>query len=211
MRTMSRGLLLLVSGLTLIPMADAVAQRRRGLVDVSPSHERHGFWIAPGFAAGEDAFRLSNVSSDYGDGLTKPTFSLGIGGTVNPQFRLGAEMKVWADQYFDSAIDAEVTESLFGLLMVGQFYPARRLGLFVKGGLGVSRSGVDVEFGDGVGEWGFSTLVGAGYEFRVGRNLFITPFADLMHHRSSERNDPDGTLHERLISFGVNLTIQAGR
>ncbi|MGH7560415.1 MAG: outer membrane beta-barrel protein [Gemmatimonadales bacterium] len=211
MRNVTRAVLASLGLLLLVPASDALAQRRRGLVDVSHSHERHGLWLAVGLAAGEDAYRFSAVSEDYGEGLTKPTFSLGIGGTVNPHLRLGGELKVWADEYFDEVAGADVTESLVGGLLVAQVYPARSFGLFLKGGVGISRSGVDVEFGDGTGETGFATLVGAGYELRVGRNFFITPMVDLMHHRSSERGDPNGTLHERLISFGVNLTFQPGR
>jgi hypothetical protein len=208
MRKPIRGLLVLVGVLTLLPVGEAVAQRRRGLVDVSPDHARHGFWLAVGLAAGGDSWRFSD-EAEYTETLWKPTFSLALGGTVNPHFRLGGELKVWADEYFDEVEQVEVTESLVGALLVGQFYPSRRLGLFLKGGVGVSRSGTDVEFGDGTGETGFSTLLGAGYEARLGRNIFITPYVDLMQHRSSERNQP--TLHERLVSVGVNMTFQVGR
>jgi hypothetical protein len=178
------------------------------LVDVSPDHARHGFWLSVGLAAGGDSWRFSD-ETEYTETLWKPTFSLALGGTVNPHFRLGGELKVWADEYFDEFEQVEVTESLVGALLVGQFYPSRRLGLFLKGGVGISRSGADVEFGDGTGETGFSTLIGAGYEARLGRSIFITPYIDLMQHRSSDRNAP--TLHERLVSIGVNLTFQAGR
>jgi hypothetical protein len=208
MRKPIRGLLVLVGVLTLLPVGEAAAQRRRGLVDVSPDHARHGFWLSVGLAAGGDSWRFSD-EPDYTETLWKPTFSLALGGTVNPHFRLGGELKVWADEYFDEFEQVEVTESLVGALLVGQFYPSRRLGLFLKGGVGVSRSGVDVDFGEGTGETGFSTLLGAGYEARLGRNIFITPYVDLMQHRSSERNAP--TLHERLVSFGVNMTFQIGR
>jgi len=208
MRKPIRGLLVLVGVLTLLPVGEAVAQRRRGLVDVSPDHARHGFWLAVGLAAGGDSWRFSD-EPDYTETLWKPTFSLALGGTVNPHFRLGGELKVWADEYFDEFEQVEVTESLVGALLVGQFYPSRRLGLFLKGGVGVSRSGADVEFGEGTGETGFSTLIGAGYEARLGRNIFITPYVDLMQHRSSERDAP--TLRERLVSIGVNMTFQMGR
>jgi len=208
MRNAIRGLLALAGVLVLIPVGEASAQRRRGLVDVSPDHARHGFWLSVGLAAGGDSYRFSG-EPDYSDELWKPTFSLALGGTVNPHFRLGGELKVWADEYFDDVEQVEVTESLVGAMLVGQFYPSRRLGLFLKGGAGISRSGVDIEFGDGTGETGFATLLGAGYEARLGRNIFITPYVDFMQHRSSERNQP--TLHERLVSFGVNMTFQVGR
>lgn len=214
MRTQTRGLLMVVGLLAALPLGDAAAQRRRGLVDVSPAHARHGFWFSAGLAAGGESSRFSNDPAGYNETLYKPTLSLALGGTVNPNFRLGGEMKIWSDEYYDAIADANVTETLFGALLVGQFYPSRSMGLFLKGGGGVSRVGTSVGdgfFGDDVGEWGFAYLVGAGYEARVGRNVFITPFVDLMHHRSSQRGDPLGTLHDRLVSFGVNITFQAGR
>jgi hypothetical protein len=44
--------------------------------------------------------------------------------------------------------------------------------------------------------------------------LFLTPTIDLMQHRSESRDDLGGTLpalYERLVTFGVALTIQPGR
>jgi hypothetical protein len=219
MRTPLRGLLVLVGVLTLIPPGEAAAQRRRGLVDVSPDHERHGFWLSLGVGAGWENFRLSNVEGCNGqigddfrcDDLAKPSFNLGLGGTVNSHLRLGAEINGWVNEYNDFDTGADVTETLIGVLLVGQVYPLRQLGAFVKGGLGISRSAVSTE-GDNVGETGFSTLLGIGYEIRLGRSVFLTPMATVMQHRSDPgNNDPDGVLRERVATLGVNVTFQPGR
>ena len=78
--------------------------------------------------------------------------------------------------------------------------------------LGISRSGSDIEGpGGSVGETGFAWLGGVGYEIRLGRNIFLTPVASVMQHSSGDRDDPDGTLRERVYLIGVGLTFQPGR
>lgn len=202
---------LVALALVLGTFSDAVAQRRRGLVDVTPRDGRHGFWINLGLGAGTESYRFDD-EANYSEGLTKPTFNLRLGGTVSPQLRLGAEVVAWADTRFDDG--DRVTEYLAGLLLIGQFYPARDLGLFLKGGGGFSRSGVDVVGPFDSHEDGFAWTAGLGYEIRLSRALFLTPTIDLMQHRSQQRDEtgaPLPALHERLVTFGVALTIQPGR
>jgi hypothetical protein len=196
-------------GLVLAGTADA--QRRRGLVDITPSGERHGFWLNLGFARGDEQYKFAG-DPDWTEGPAKPTFSLRLGGTVNPNFRLGGEVIGWTNR---TVVDGEsATEYLAGLLLIGQFYPSRRAGLFVKGGAGFSRSGVSVYGPGDSSEDGFAWTVGAGYEIRLSRSLFLTPTVDLMQHRS-DGSVIDGVrepaLYERLVSVGVALTIQPGR
>lgn len=200
--------LVLLTGLS----TAADAQRRRGLVDVTPRDGRHGFWINLGVGAGRESYRFAD-QNDYTTGLTKPTLSVRLGGTVNPNLRLGAELIGWSDTYNDDAGD-RVTEYLAGLLLIGQFYPARDLGLFLKGGAGLSRSGVNVAGPFDTHEDGFAWTAGLGYEIRLSRNLLLTPTVDLLQHRSERRSDQGGALpalHERLVTVGVALTIQPGR
>lgn len=202
--------LLLAATLT----ADGQAQRRRGLVDVSSSGERSGFWVSFGVGAGTESFKFDDDPS-YSAGLTKPAFTARLGGTVNPNLRLGAELTGWGDRHYDSNAQENVTTYLGGLMLVGQFYPSRRAGFFVKGGLGVTRSGEDVAGpGGDLHEDGFGYSVGAGYDIKLSRSVSITPTVDLLQHRSQTRNGV-GTLqpalHDRLLTVGVALTFQSGR
>jgi hypothetical protein len=215
MRNPTKYLLTFAAILVLIPGSDLLAQRRKGLVEVSQQHQRHGAWFSFSLGAGNDAYRYGNETGGYHSGLTKPSFALAVGGTVNPHLRLGGELNAWVNQYTDQN-GYSVTESLTGGLLVGQVYPVRDLGLYIKGGLGVSRSGADVNGGFGNGETGFAYLYGAGYEVKLARNFFLTPMVNLMYHRSSpgNRNDPtvgQGTLYERVFTMGVGLTFQPGR
>jgi hypothetical protein len=203
--------LLLAASLT----GTAGAQRRRGLVDVSSySGERHGFWANFGIGAGSESFKFDDTPS-YSSGLVKPAYSLRMGGTVNPNFRLGIELSGWADRHYDSQAQDNVTSYLGGLMLVGQFYPSQRAGFFLKGGVVVTRSGEDLAGpGGDLHEDGFGYTVGAGYEIKLNRSLAITPTIDLLQHRSQSR-DQSGVLqpalHDRLLTFGVALTVQSGR
>ena len=203
-------LLAMGAAIVLIPAPIATAQRRRGLVDVSHQHERHGAWLTFGLGAGRESYRFSKVPGGYSDEITKPSFWLAAGGTVNPNFRLGGEINAWVNEYNDQG--EQITESLVGFMLTGQVFPVRDLGLFAKGGIGITRSGSDIDFGIGSGETGFGYLVGAGYEIRLARNFFLVPSINLVKHASTaNRDDPDGTLHERVLTFGVGLTFQPWR
>lgn len=222
MRDTMKTLAALVAVLLLLPVSQAMAQRRRGLVDVSERSERHGFWINLGLAAGGENFRYANEEGCHGvvgtyqrcETLFKPSVSLALGGTVNPYLRLGGEINAWVYEH-NSLEFGHVTSYLVGGLITGQVYPVRRLGLFAKGGVGISRSGEEYSDYSGIGETGFSYLVGAGYEIRLARNFFLTPSVNLMHHVSSTAQDDDplnsGSFHERVLSVGIGLTFQPGR
>ncbi len=215
MRNTTKLLSAFAAVLVLVPASDALAQRRRGLVDISPENERHGAWLSFGLAAGAENYSYSNLPGGYArpSDLYKPSFFFAVGGTVNPHLRLGGEINAWVNEFRDPN-GFNVTESLVGGLLTGQVYPVRDLGLFIKGGLGISRSGSDVSGGISSGEVGFAYLYGAGYELKLARNFFLSPFVSVMNHHSSPGGgDPDnlGNLHERVINLGVGLTFQPGR
>ena len=213
--------------LLLIPASDALAQRRHGLVEISPRSERHGFWLTLGAGAGSENYRFDQVQVDSGgqfvkgtwqpDNITKPSFWIAAGGTVNPHLRLGGEINAWVDSHFVQPSGFDVTDYLVGGLLTGQVFPGTRSGFFMKGGLGFSKSGTYIDgcgYGSGCssGETGFAWLAGLGYEVRLGRTIFLTPAANFMMHRSNgARDDPQGALHERVFTIGVGLTFQPGR
>lgn len=213
MRNTTKALTAIAAILLLLPSSALLAQRRRGLVDVSPASERHGFWLSLGAGAGWERFRFDvDPPGTWSDDQAAPSLWIALGGTVNPHLRLGGEANVWVHEHFDDVSGFNVTSTLAAGLLTGQFYPARNLGLFIKGGLGISRSGEDIEGpGGGVGETGFAFLGGVGYEVRLGRNIFLSPVASLMWHSSGDRDAPEGNLHERVFVVGVGLTFQPGR
>lgn len=175
-------------------------------MDVS-GRSRHGFWGSFGIGAGAEAVDLVNPDDGlgYSDNLTKPTVQLRLGGTVNPHLRLGGELSSWVNSYYDSG---SVTESVSGLFGIAQFYPGRRAGFYLKGGLGLGRSALDYSGGPTISDYGWAAVLGAGYDIRVGRHLAITPTLDFQHHDYSGAQD--GGYRERIWAVGVGLTYQSG-
>jgi hypothetical protein len=174
----------------------------RGLVEVSDESGRHGFWGALGIGAGGEAFDLRD-GAGYSGELYRPTVSLRLGGTPSRYVRLGGEILGWIDD------QGRQTESITSFLFITQFYPAPQAGLYLKGGLGLGRNEVDFDDGFGVGDTGFAGLVGAGWEVRVGRRLYLNPAVDLVQHRYTGRGGD--RYRERIVNFGVGVLFQSGR
>jgi hypothetical protein len=200
MRTLRRGVLA-AAAILLLGGAATAQDAPRGLVEVS-DHGRHGFWGALGVGAGGEAFDLRD-GAGYSGELYRPTISLRLGGTPSRYVRLGGEVQGWIDD------QGSRTESLTSLLFITQFYPAPATGLYLKGGLGLGRSEVDFDEGFGIGDTGFAGLVGAGWEVRIGRRLYLNPAVDLIQHRYTGRGGD--RYRERIVNFGIGVLFQSGR
>jgi len=164
--------------------------------------DRAGFWGGFSIGAGGEAFDLRD-GAGYSEELYRPTVSLRLGGTVNQSLRLGGEVLAWIDEHDRSV------ESLTSVLFVGQLYPLRTSGLYLKGGLGLGRNAVEFDEGGGVGDTGFAGLLGAGWEVRMGRRWFLTPSVDVVEHRYTGRGNE--RYRERLVNFGLGVVFQSGR
>lgn len=198
------GTVMMALGLVALLGTDAAAQRR-GLVDVTPDHVRRGFWLDAGIGWGWEAWRFDGES--WVEPLGKPTFSFAAGGTPSGQLRIGGEATVWVNRYQDEGDN--VTETLGSVMAVARFFPARNLGLYLKGGAGLGVSAVDLEFGSGTSETGFAYVVGAGWEIPLSDRIFLAPAIDWYRHSFEQRGEP--TLHERLVNLNLRITAQLGR
>jgi hypothetical protein len=190
-----------VAVVLVVSSAAAAQDAPRGLVEVSESN-RGGFWAGLGLGAGGESFDLRD-GAGYSAELYRPTVSLRLGGTVGQQLRLGGEVLAWVND------QGGATESLTSFLFIGQVYPAATAGLYLKGGLGLGRNAVDFRDGYEVGDNGFAGLLGAGWELRVGRRLYLNPAVDLVEHRYSSRGGE--RYRERLVNFGLGILFQSGR
>ena len=188
--------------------SEASAQRK-GLVDVSPDHPRRGVWLEGGLGWGQESYKFAN--DPYSSALGKPTFNFGIGGTPKSWVRLGGESTVWVNSYQDSGDEGayNVIESLWSVMAVARVYPISKAGLFLKGGMGLGISSVSVQYGEGITETGFATVLGAGYELQLSKQLFLTPKIE-WYHQSYQARDAD-TLYERLFNVSLAVTYQPGR
>lgn len=127
----------------------------------------------------------------------------GAGTTLRLRRSLRGEVLSWVNE------NGPAVESLSSALFVAQFYPLASTGLYLKGGLGIGRNAVDFEDGYGTGDTGFAGLVGAGYELRLGRRLYLNPVIDFVGHRYSDRLG--GSYREHLVNFGLGILLQTGR
>jgi hypothetical protein len=162
---------------------------------------RRGFWFGLGVGAGGESNDVAGPG--YSDLFYQPTISLRAGGTVGSHLRLGGEVLSWFDEEHDAVA------SLSSVLFVAQFYPLSSAGLYLKGGLGIGRNAIDFNDGFNVGDTGFAGLVGAGYELRLGRRLYLNPTVDLVGHSYSGRLG--GGYTERLVNFGLGVLFQTGK
>lgn len=172
-----------------------------GLVEVREGG-RHGFWFAAGVGAGGESNDFI-AGSGYSGLFYQPTFSLRLGGTISPHLRLGGEVLSWINDV------GNAVESLSSALLVAQLYPLEHAGLYLKAGIGLGRNAVDFDDGFNIGDTGIAGLVGAGYELRLGRGIFLNPAVDLVGQ--TYEGHPGGTYHERLVNFGLGLLVQTGR
>jgi hypothetical protein len=173
------------------------------LVEVDDARRR-GFWFGVGLGAGGESNDVVGVTqSGFSDLFYQPTVSLRAGGTVGSHWRLGGEVLSWINE------EGDAVESLSSVLFVAQFYPIKAAGLYLKGGVGIGRNAVDFDYGFDVGDTGLAGLIGAGYELRLGRHIYLNPAVDLVGHTYDAR--AGGSYRERLINFGLGVLVQPGR
>ncbi len=182
------------------PMDAAAQKTPDGLVEVREGGRR-GFWLGVGLGAGGESYD-SQSGSRYSNALYRPTISVRLGGTVSQHLRLGGEVLSWINE------NGPAVESLSSALFVAQVYPIASTGFYLKGGVGIGRNAVQFEDGFDTGDTGFAGLVGAGYELRLGRRIYLNPVIDFVGHSYSDRFD--GSYKERLVNFGLGILLQTG-
>jgi hypothetical protein len=172
-----------------------------GLREVSDrrSHRRQGFWLAAGVGAGSESFDANDGlgwSDDKGGGIAY----LKLGGTVSQSLRLGAEGNIWGSRYQRQGYD----RSLASILFIAQWYPAARSDFWLRGGVGWARDNLTLYGATGdltSHENGTALALGLGYDFRVARDISITPTLDFQGQRYDSHD-------ERLISLGIGVTFR---
>ena len=192
--------------------------RDRGLVEMPSRELRGGLYFTGALGAGREQCKFETAPCGVYDGngnirppngntwrvpVTSPSFALRLGGTVSPSVRLGGELFRW------SADNGPTTESTVGLLANVQLYPSRRAGFYLKGGVGYGWSTVDFRDGSKATENGFMFNAGAGYDFALTPHVALGPVVDF-YQGSYPGSIGAETLTERILFFGVSLTLQSG-
>lgn len=155
-----------LAALTALPLAGgslAAQAHATGIWDTEGLHT--GAFIAGGGGLG--AAHVSCTGCATLSHEISPSFWIRAGGTVSRHLLIGAEVDTWY-----ANVDGERTIIANGSL-TGYYYPQIRSGLYFKGGLGPSI--YQVRNGSTFKSVGIGLLLGAGYDYRIGHNLFLTP------------------------------------
>lgn len=151
---------------------------------------RQGFFI--GFGAGGGGGEVSgNPNANGGGGW------ITLGGTVNQKLRLAADFEGFAT---DDNDDVTYGTSTFTAL----WYPSARGNFFLKGGIGAAGVSIKVPGPDGSGT-GLGSVLGAGYDFRVGQKISITPQFTFFGGSTGDVKDDDGNVLRNDVAFGVAM------
>lgn len=178
----------IVAALTMIGAGWAAAQRPQ---------TRQGFWIAFGLGFGSADLTCDGCAFDRETGGAA---HIRLGGTVSPRLLLGGDVTGWT-----KVVDG-VTNTAGNVSFIAQYYPSATGGLFLKGGAGFST----IQFIDG-GEQArgdsYGLSAGVGYDIRVGRNVSITPLADLLLGGSRDIRYQGATVSPGLGFNAINLGL----
>ena len=148
---------------------------------------------------GAQSFRFEG-DEDYGSVLYQPKATLRLGGTVSQSLRVGVEGQAWINSMGDQV------ESMASAMLMAQWYPIRSAGLFLKGGAGIGRTGLDTSDGFNTADIGFATSLGVGAELRMGKHMFLVPEIDWVFH--TYQNPESAAYRARVVNFGLALLFQ---
>ncbi len=161
---------------------------------------REGFWIGFGAGAGSLGFGGDATSDDRQTGLSG---NFRLGATVSPHFLIGAETNGWTDE------TAGITTTAGVFSAMGYYYPMVQSGLYLKGGLGFLAVSDNAEINQGKAA-GMAAQFGLGYDFRVGRNVSLTPYANYIASTGAELKldgSPSGVdINPNIFQMGLGVT-----
>jgi len=140
------------------------------------AQNRHeGFWLGFGLGGG------SNLDAGAGQKAGGAAY-LRLGGAPTPQLLIGGEVLGWGRSEGNATVgQANLTGDI-------AFYPSLNGGLFLKVGLGFASTSFQTTLGNvttTIRDEGLGTTFGAGYDFKLGRNFYLTPNVDLLVQRIS--------------------------
>lgn len=148
---------------------------------------RQGFWISFGLGAGSLTCDDCNIDNETGTNV-----NLRMGGTLSQKLILGGELNFWTKS------EGDVSLSTGNIGPVILFYPSATGGFFLKGGLGLATTTLEVGSFD-FEEQGIGITLGLGFDARVGRNFALTPYLDILSATY------DGTSVSQ-VAFGLGFT-----
>lgn len=131
---------------------------------------RDGQWLGVGLGGG-----LDQVSCDICAGDPRPGYAgyVRFGGTLSSRLLIGGEFNGWTRS------DEAIRQYLGSLSAVLLWYTRPEGSLYLKGGLGAVGYRA-AEDGEALTALTLGGQVGVGYEYRIGDNLSLSPFVNLV-------------------------------
>jgi hypothetical protein len=158
---------------------------------MSSGPQRDGFWWGVGLGAAQGTLDCDNTACDNFDKYTFPMGDIHIGFTPSPSLALGLEFTGGQKSDGFLQLGSSETETIGDVNVSAYFYPKASGNLFLQGGLSavIWEAKVDPNWDRLVA--GGLTL-GAGYDFRFGRNTSFTPVLRGVFSASHALTDQDG-------------------
>lgn len=138
---------------------------------------RQGFGISFGLGGGSAAVDCSICT---GDRETGSSGYLRLGGYVRPDLFVAFE----TNGYTKSANGVDTAGGFYSAAL--QWYPNEEKGFYVKGNLGVAGVIEEDDFGDEFTVAAVGLGIGTGYDYRLGKNFSLTPYANLIFTAKNE-------------------------
>jgi len=159
-----------------------------------------GPWLGAGIGTASAAVNCDICTGDRNGGLSG---YLSGGFSVSRSLRAGAELNAWRD------VTGGVSQRL--ILYGASLYwvPTPTASWYLKGGIGLLnyRASTEDEDDDPLGASTGALQLGAGYDFRAGSKLWVTPFANLIVSTSGNMTSGNSIVTD--ASFSV-MQLGAG-
>ena len=154
-----------------------------------------GLWLGGGLGGGSTDNDEGSLTSGDDSG---PAGYFRLGGSVSQHFLLGGEV-------IGMTFDRDGTDVSFANATVTLIYdPALPGGFFAKGGIGFASVMTSLDIGGGTfttDDEGFGVTLGAGYDIRIGGNLYLTPNVDFLFQTYSD----DREASMALFTLGIGM------
>ncbi len=177
-------------------LASAVASPVLAQSGAASPASRQGFTISLGLGGGSAGVSCDGCDSDRENGASG---YLRLGGAIRPNLVIGGETHGYRKT--ESEGGEEVTAQLSYLTAFAQWYPQPATGFFLKGGLGFGMINLDVG-GQTLKSSGVGLTLGAGYDWRLGTNFSLTPYANYLLQGKGEAKVDGSSIGEK---WGTNV------
>jgi hypothetical protein len=172
-----------------------------------PTGETAGGWWGGIDVGVATVSREYSVTADTRD--TTFTMAFRGGYSWHPRLLLGVELGGWlleATDYYDWPPEGEGIQTFYGM---AQFYPVSGSPIFLKAGWGHVRYWNE-RLGEGNAN-GTGAVVGAGYDFALGSNFYVSPLIEYAWGKYDNALSPPGVLQDQryqAVTLKIGFTFR---